>query len=178
MKHKKNIKSIVYGGMDGIITTFAVVSGVAGAGLNPAIALIMGFANLIADGISMGIGDYSSTRAEDEYNNKDKNSQSIKNNRKEARKKGLITFISFLCFGFIPLLSFVVLLIFPNLSYDQFVASIILTAITLFILGAYKARITKTNTIKSGLTTLGIGGIAAVAAYIVGKLLASLIGGI
>jgi VIT1/CCC1 family predicted Fe2+/Mn2+ transporter len=61
------IKSIIYGGLDGIITTFAVVAGVAGASLQPAIVLILGFANLIADGISMAIGDYLSTRAEQEY---------------------------------------------------------------------------------------------------------------
>ena len=61
------IKSVIYGGLDGIITTFAVVAGVAGASLQPAIVLILGFANLIADGISMAIGDYLSTRAEQEY---------------------------------------------------------------------------------------------------------------
>jgi VIT1/CCC1 family predicted Fe2+/Mn2+ transporter len=64
----KYIKSVVYGGLDGIITTFAVVSGVAGASLSAGIVLILGFANLIADGISMAIGDYLSTRAENEYN--------------------------------------------------------------------------------------------------------------
>ena len=61
------IKSIIYGGLDGIITTFAVVAGVAGASLEPSIVLILGFANLIADGISMAIGDFLSTRAEQEY---------------------------------------------------------------------------------------------------------------
>ncbi len=61
------IKSVVYGGLDGIITTFAVVAGVAGASLQPSIILILGFANLIADGLSMAIGDFLSTRAEKEY---------------------------------------------------------------------------------------------------------------
>lgn len=70
-KHKgegKYIKSIIYGGLDGIITTFAVVAGVAGAQLKPGIVLILGFANLIADGLSMAIGDFLSTKAENEYN--------------------------------------------------------------------------------------------------------------
>jgi len=62
------IKSAIYGGLDGIITTFAVVAGVAGAHLSTGIVLILGFANLIADGISMAIGDYLSTKAEKEYN--------------------------------------------------------------------------------------------------------------
>lgn len=64
----KYIKSLVYGGLDGIITTFAVVAGVAGAALSPSIVLILGFANLIADGLSMAIGDFLSTKAEQEYN--------------------------------------------------------------------------------------------------------------
>ncbi len=65
--HGQYIKSAVYGGLDGIITTFAVVAGVAGASLSAGVVLILGFANLIADGLSMAIGDFLSTRAENEY---------------------------------------------------------------------------------------------------------------
>jgi VIT1/CCC1 family predicted Fe2+/Mn2+ transporter len=61
------IKSAVYGGLDGIITTFAVVAGVAGAQLTSGVVLVLGFANLIADGLSMAIGDYLSTKSEQEY---------------------------------------------------------------------------------------------------------------
>ena len=60
------IKSVVYGGLDGIITTFAVVAGVTGAALSPGIVLILGFANLLADGVSMAAGDYLSTKAKNE----------------------------------------------------------------------------------------------------------------
>ena len=63
----KHIKSLVYGGLDGIITTFAVVSGVTGASLAMRVVIILGFANLLADGISMAVGDYLSTKSENEY---------------------------------------------------------------------------------------------------------------
>jgi VIT1/CCC1 family predicted Fe2+/Mn2+ transporter len=63
----KYIKSVVYGGMDGIVTTFAVVAGVNGASLSAGVVLILGFANLVADGLSMSIGDYLSTKSEQEY---------------------------------------------------------------------------------------------------------------
>jgi VIT1/CCC1 family predicted Fe2+/Mn2+ transporter len=63
----KYIKSVVYGGLDGIVTTFAVVAGVEGASLSAGIVLILGFANLVADGLSMAIGDYLSTKSEQEY---------------------------------------------------------------------------------------------------------------
>lgn len=61
------IKSMVYGGLDGIITTFAVVSGVAGASLSLKIVIILGFSNLLADGFSMAVGDYLSSKSEKEY---------------------------------------------------------------------------------------------------------------
>ena len=59
----------VYGGIDGCVTTFAVVAGSVGAGLNSSIILILGFANLLADGLSMSIGAYLSAKSErDNYN--------------------------------------------------------------------------------------------------------------
>lgn len=58
---------MVYGGLDGIITTFAVVSGVAGAQLGTPVILILGLANLFADGFSMATGAYLSTKSEQEY---------------------------------------------------------------------------------------------------------------
>jgi VIT1/CCC1 family predicted Fe2+/Mn2+ transporter len=61
------IGNVVYGGLDGIITTFAIVSGVAGAQLGAGVVLILGVANLLADGISMATGAYLSNRSEREY---------------------------------------------------------------------------------------------------------------
>lgn len=66
------IGDMVYGGLDGIITTFAVVSGVAGAELGAGIIMIMGLANLLADGISMSVGAYLSSRSEQEYYEKER----------------------------------------------------------------------------------------------------------
>jgi len=62
------IRDFIYGGIDGAVTTFAVVSGVSGAELSPSIVLILGFANLVADGFSMAASNYLGTRAElDDY---------------------------------------------------------------------------------------------------------------
>lgn len=62
------IHNIVYGGNDGIITTFAVVAGTVGAGLPGYIVVILGLANLLADGVSMATGAYLSLRSEaDQY---------------------------------------------------------------------------------------------------------------
>ena len=66
-EHHKYIGEVVYGGLDGIITTFAVVSGVAGASLSSGVVLILGLANLLADGISMGVGAFFSAKSDQEY---------------------------------------------------------------------------------------------------------------
>lgn len=62
------IHNIVYGGNDGIVTTFAVVAGTVGAGLPGYIVIILGLANLLADGVSMAAGAYLSLKSErDQY---------------------------------------------------------------------------------------------------------------
>lgn len=66
------IGDMVYGAIDGIVTTFAVVSGVAGASLHSGIVLILGFANLFADGLSMAVGNYLGTKSEVEYKRRER----------------------------------------------------------------------------------------------------------
>lgn len=61
------VKSMVYGGLDGIITTFAVVAGVTGGSLDFQIVIVLGFSNLLADGLSMAVGDYLSSKSENEF---------------------------------------------------------------------------------------------------------------
>lgn len=64
---RQNISDAVLGGIDGCITTFAVVSGSVGAGFPSSVAVILGFANLFADGFSMAISNYESSKAEEEF---------------------------------------------------------------------------------------------------------------
>lgn len=62
------IHDIVYGAHDGIVTTFAVVAGTAGADLAVGVVIILGMANLLADGVSMGAGAFLSNKSErDQY---------------------------------------------------------------------------------------------------------------
>lgn len=58
------LRDVVYGAIDGSVTTFAIVAGVAGAGLSPFIIVALGLANVLADGFSMAAGNYSGTKAE------------------------------------------------------------------------------------------------------------------
>jgi VIT1/CCC1 family predicted Fe2+/Mn2+ transporter len=225
MKSGQYIKSAVYGGLDGTITTFAVVAGVAGASLHAGVVLILGFANLIGDGISMAIGDYLSTKSEQEYHKAERKRESwevdnfpesekqemiqiyknkgyaekeamqmvkimakkkesfvdvmmveelgILENDENPMKNALITFFSFAMFGLVPLVAYLISLLF-NVKMDDFLIASILTGLTLFVLGALKTRVTGKNWFNSGLEMLLVGGIAASAAYLIGYLLSGL----
>jgi len=63
----QNVSDAVLGGIDGCVTTFAVVSGAVGAGFSPTVALVLGFANLFADGFSMAVSNFESIKAQREF---------------------------------------------------------------------------------------------------------------
>ncbi len=62
--HESYLRDWVYGAVDGTVTTFAIVAGVAGAELSPSIVIVLGFANLFGDGFSMAAGNFLGTRSE------------------------------------------------------------------------------------------------------------------
>ena len=87
------IKQIIYGGNDGIVTTFAVVAGFAGAGAGGIVeiggiaVLLFGLANLFADGAAMGLGEFLSARSEQDlyHSIREKELHEIKNNPEMER---------------------------------------------------------------------------------------------
>jgi VIT1/CCC1 family predicted Fe2+/Mn2+ transporter len=159
----KYLPEFVYGGTDGTVTTFAIVSGVIGASLSSPIVLILGFANLFADGFSMAVSNYLSTKSRNDISKKKSN----------AFKTAVATFIAFLVVGIIPLISFVAATLTGNeyLIRMQFVYSIILTGLSLLIIGAIKGEVSGKPKIKSAIQTFLIGGTAAFLAFVVGYFL-------
>lgn len=168
----------VYGAIDGTVTTFAVVAGAAGAGLSSTVIVILGFANLIADGFSMGASAYLSAKSERDLK--------IKRHTEEGKKEaldhgetplqdGLITFMSFVVVGFVPFMLYVIDAIF-SFGWAQnslFTWSSILTGLTFIAIGLMKAHVTKTKPWRAAGETLGLGAIAAALAYVLGDLLAA-----
>jgi len=61
------VKAIVFGGLDGILTSFAIVAGSAGGSLSPSVVLVLGFSNVFADALSMGVGEFLSSKAHNEW---------------------------------------------------------------------------------------------------------------
>jgi VIT1/CCC1 family predicted Fe2+/Mn2+ transporter len=216
----------VYGGIDGSVTTFAVVAGAAGAELNSSVVLILGFANLLADGFSMSVGAYLSKKSEhanyekfkkveywevenmpemerDEIReiyrakgfdgalleqvvdvicaDKDRWVDIMMKEELEMMKEqkspftiGLITYLSFIVVGTIPMLTY----IWDYTSgYEGslFITSTILTAIGFIVIGFLKSYVTNTSRIKGVLETLLLGTLAAAVAYFVGDILEKLL---
>ena len=163
---KTNIKnylpSIVYGGSDGAVTTFSVMAGAYGAGLPARIVIILGLANLFADGFSMASADYL---AED---------SKVDSRKSENLKSAFTTFLSFVSIGSIPLLPF--LLTINNLGNTSiFYASAILTILTFVFIGYMRGRILKRNKIHTILQSVIICSISAFVAYFVGEYISKII---
>ncbi len=224
-----HLKDIVYGGVDGIITTFAVVAGFSGAALSESntiqltsiVMLLFGLANLFADAISMGLGNFLSIRSDQSlYGSiRKKEEREILHNadveaeetvtilmekgfvESDARAltqlyrknpnywvdfmmhnelqiadprgdhplySGLATFISFICFGIVPLFPFIFMDTLD--SKTLFHVSSGGTLLALVLLGCFKAEVIGGKTITSILETVAVGGTAAIVAFFVGTL--------
>jgi VIT1/CCC1 family predicted Fe2+/Mn2+ transporter len=163
------IRELVYGANDGIITTFAVVAGVAGGGLPLPAVLIIGAANLLADGLSMGVGNYLAIRAHESV----LESQSLPELEARPFRHGAATFGAFVVAGFIPLAPYTI----PPLPFDRFASSIVLTLLTLFTVGALRSMISNGCWWRAGLEMLTLGAIVAFVAYASGSVVAFLLGG-
>ena len=153
------ISDLVYGANDGIITTFAVVAGSMGAGLESSTIVILGLASLVADGFSMGSSNYLSIRSEEQY--KEAHNEDVTS--KNAIAHALATFLAFLLAGILPLIPFLI-----GIPGDQFTISVIATGASLLFIGALRSLITKQPVFQSAMEMFVVGGIAAAMAYGIG----------
>lgn len=162
------IRDVIYGANDGIITTFAVVAGVTGGTLSTRIVLIVGVANLLADGLSMGVGNYLSIRSHESalaaLGRPEEESSPVRH--------GLATLLAFVAAGAVPLVPY----LFQATGIDRFALSVILTFGALFAVGASRAAVTADRWWTAGLEMLLLGVAVAAAAYGSGALVASLVG--
>ncbi|WP_317708717.1 VIT1/CCC1 transporter family protein [Tropicimonas sp. TH_r6] len=219
------LKQIVYGGNDGIVTTFAIVAGFAGASADGAVqigalaVLVFGLANLFADAVSMGLGEFLSTRSQrDLYVSQRRvEFEELENNPEQERQEivqmlaergldhataermsheliqcpelvvdmmmsyelempdmrngspaldGLMTFLSFVIFGAIPLTPY--FLFEPTDA--TFYASVAATFAALVLLGLLRWWSTRESVLRCVGETVLVGLACAVVAYGVGAI--------
>ena len=166
------LSEFVDGGIDGAVTTFAVVAGATGARFDLKIILVLGFANLIADGFSMGVGSYLSSKASIEL--MQKRGESVTDEASPVIN-GLMTYLSFILIGLVPLLAYLADYVFGWGAENVFLLSILSTAVAFWAIGLLKSRVAKTPVVRAVFETVALGLIAAVLAFVLGDVLERLI---
>lgn len=156
------IRDLVYAANDGIITTFAVVAGVQGAKLSPLVVLVLGFANLAADGLSMAVGNYLGVKSERAVELGEAFVE--REESRHAVKHAAVTWGAFMVGGLVPLVPFLT----PLPQNAASIASIYCSAAALFAVGALRTRITRRRWWHSGLEMLLVGALAGGVAYAAG----------
>ena len=156
------LRSLIYGGTDGIITMFNIISGVEGAKMKYSIIFILGFGTLIADAVSMGFSDFLSLKADINYSKSQNKKEIIDYDPKIC---ALITFVSFILFGLIPLLSYLI----SNKGKANYFKTYIYTIISLFILGTTQSYFTKEKWYISGSYITFYGILASFISFNIGK---------
>jgi len=162
------IRDLVYGATDGVITTFAVVAGVTGGTLSPRTVLILGVANLLADGLSMGVSNYLAIRSEERV-------QEAKGDTfPESRpaRRGFATFAAFVIAGAVPLVPYLL----PRPSVGRFIAASALSLVVLFVVGAARSKVGAGRWWTNGCEMLGLGVVVGIAAFGVGAVVSGLVG--
>jgi len=216
------VKSIIYGGLDGICSVFVSVAAVNGSHTSAVLVLILGMAKLFAGAISMGVGDWLSTRAEvdmairerrrEEWETKNyeegevaemvelyvqkgvkrQNAERImrilsKNKKafvdimmaeelgisldtpnQRPYKHGLVNAGSFMGFGVVPLIAYVIVVAARISGTIVFYVSIAVTVLTLALMGLIKGKLTGSSLWKSAVITVILGGFTAFLGWIVG----------
>lgn len=148
------IRDLVYGANDGIITTFAVVAGVTGGALSARAIIVVGVANLFADGLSMGVGNYLAIRSDEGA----REAAGLPEEEGSPARHGAATFLAFATAGVVPMLPYF-------FGFGGFAACSVLTLLALFTVGALRSLVTLDRWWVSGLEMLGLGVVVALAAY-------------
>ena len=160
------VGDLIYGANDGILTTFAVVAGVSGGALSASAVLIVGMANLLADGLSMGVGNYLAIRARESA----LESQDRAEEESQPVRHGAATFGAFVIAGVVPLVPYLV----SGLD-ERFLWASVCALAAQFGIGAARSLVTTGRWWVTGLEMLGLGFVVAVVAYATGAGIAAVV---
>jgi VIT1/CCC1 family predicted Fe2+/Mn2+ transporter len=140
--NKEIMSDVIYGSTDGVITTVAILGSVIGAEISKKYGLIIGIANLISDGFSMGVSRLNSSERKD----------------MKAYIGSLVTFVSFVTIGIIPLTGILI----SNNMKSIIIMSVISFIIIGLIKGIYERRI-----MRSVIESVILGGSGASVSYVI-----------
>ncbi len=159
LNEAETTSDIIYGGTDGLITTFSVMIACISSNQSNNTVIALSMANIFADGFAIGISSYQSEIV----------------NPTEAVFKGIVTFLSFSLLGSIPVIVFY---IYKDKDYfTKLCAIVVASLISLFVIGIlkqYKINQKKSENnslLRGGLKTAGLGACGGFIAYLVTKII-------
>jgi len=158
------LPDLVYGANDGIVTTLVVIASVAGAAMSSTVILVLGMANLLADGFSMGTSNVLSVRST--------LTAASRPRLRDASRNGFATFVAFVLAGLLPLSAYLL----PFANDVRFPTACILAAMALFAVGACRSLFSDRPWLIAGFEMLALGTVASIVAYAVGATAAFLVG--
>jgi VIT1/CCC1 family predicted Fe2+/Mn2+ transporter len=159
------LRDVVYGASDGVVTTMAVIAGATGASFETRVAIVLGLANLAADGLSMGASNYLGLKSELAQTG-------VSAAHEKPWRHGAATTAAFVVAGSLPLLSY----LFIGLSRDaRFALSSLLALLALTCVGIARSRFTRTSMLSSCIEVIAVAGGASAAAYVLGAITAPLL---
>lgn len=158
------LPDVVYGANDGIVTTLVVIASVSGAAMSSTVILVLGIANLIADGFSMGVSNVLAIRST--------LTAATRPSIRSASRNGAATFAAFVLAGLLPLSAYLL----PFTENIRLPSACLLSALGLFGFGACRALFSDRAWFIAGLEMLALGTVASVVAYAIGAAAATIIG--
>jgi VIT1/CCC1 family predicted Fe2+/Mn2+ transporter len=155
------LRDIVYGASDGVITTSAVIAGAVGASFEARVGIVLGLANLAADGISMGASNYLGLKSELEQTGASVGLE-------QPWRHGAATALAFMLAGGVPLLSYFASSWSPQ---AKLMLALLLAAAVLAFVGGARARFVGRSALSCALEMLAVAGGASGVAYLLGVLI-------
>lgn len=154
-------RAVVLGGVDGIITSFAIAASASAGGLDEKVVVVVGTASLFADGVSMGVSEYvSSSAAQSE--------QRYRGEQVVAARPvvlGAACFAAFVACGSVPVIAYVA-------TRGDLLASAMFSIVALMLLGAARTHVSRERLLAGVLQTALLGSLAGMVAYVAGSALA------
>lgn len=158
-----SIREIVFGLEDALVSTLGAITGIAVGTQSQYVVILSGLVLIAAESMSMGAGSYLSSKsaayAEDALH------QTKSGEKTRPVRAGIVMWVFYFIGGFVPLAPY-----FFLEPLEAIVPSVIFTATTLFILGAWAAGYTKRSKMRSGLEMMGVSLAAAFVGYAIGRI--------
>jgi vacuolar iron transporter family protein len=156
------LRDLVYGATDGVVTTLAVIAGVTGANLAGWVAVVLGIANLVADGLSMAVSNYLGLKSELEQEQRSIDDE-------QPWRHGFATFAAFVVVGAVPLAAFAIA------PFQRAAFAIAFGLVALAGIGVLRSRYIQRAPWRCSLEVVLLAGSASAISYVIGAILQPLV---